>query len=141
MRNEGSQMLGRGKLTDTAWSSIEPVLPASGRRGGQLRDHRTVVNGILWKLRTGAPGASALRGSHLLYTPVARSSLLVNGDLRLTKYRRSVPYRSIQFTNTEIMWFSAATQFRTVPFRSFALPPLLLPVRSGMFPLSSSLGG
>jgi transposase len=27
----------------------------NGRRGGQWRDHRKVVNGILWKLRTGTP--------------------------------------------------------------------------------------
>ena len=25
------------------------------RRGGRWRDHRTAVNGVLWKLRTGAP--------------------------------------------------------------------------------------
>lgn len=30
------------------------MLPLSGR-GGQSRDHRQVLNGILWKLRTGAP--------------------------------------------------------------------------------------
>ena len=48
-------MVGRGELTDTAWSSLEPLLPGSGARGGQWRDHRTVINGILWKLRTGAP--------------------------------------------------------------------------------------
>ena len=48
-------MVGRGELTDRAWSSIEPLLPASGRRGGQWRDHRTVIRGILWKVRTGAP--------------------------------------------------------------------------------------
>jgi len=47
-------MVGRGELTDQAWSSIEPLLPTS-RRGGQWRDHRTVINGILWKLRTSAP--------------------------------------------------------------------------------------
>jgi transposase len=34
---------------------IEPLLPAPGRRSGRWRDHRQVVNGILWKLRTGAP--------------------------------------------------------------------------------------
>lgn len=33
-----------------------PLLPANGQRGGQWRDHRTVLNAILWKLRTGAPG-------------------------------------------------------------------------------------
>ncbi len=48
-------MVGRGELTDRAWSSIEPLLPRSGGRGGQWRDHRRVINGILWKLRTGAP--------------------------------------------------------------------------------------
>lgn len=48
-------MGGRGELTEEAWNIIAPLLPASGRRGGPWRDHRTVINGILWKLRTGAP--------------------------------------------------------------------------------------
>jgi transposase len=48
-------MVGRGELTDAAWARIEPLLPRNGRRGKQWRDHRTVINGILWKLRTGAP--------------------------------------------------------------------------------------
>lgn len=49
-------MVGRGELTDRAWAAIEPLLPAqSGQRGGRWRDHRQVINGILWKLRTGAP--------------------------------------------------------------------------------------
>ncbi len=45
----------RSELTDGAWERIAPLLPANGRRGKQWKDHRTVVNGILWKLRTGAP--------------------------------------------------------------------------------------
>ena|SRR6266540_6096746 len=48
-------MVGRGEVTDTAWAVIAPVLPANGRRGQQWKDHRPVINGILWKLRTGAP--------------------------------------------------------------------------------------
>ena len=48
-------MVGRGELTDTAWARIEPLLPAGRKRGGQWRDHRQVINGILWKIRTGAP--------------------------------------------------------------------------------------
>jgi transposase len=52
----GDMMVGRGELTEEAWSAIAPLLPRSeGRRGGQWRDHRTVINGILWKLRTDAP--------------------------------------------------------------------------------------
>jgi transposase len=49
-------MVGRGELTEEAWRAIAPLLPSSGgRRGGRWRDHRTVINGILWKVRTGAP--------------------------------------------------------------------------------------
>ncbi len=48
-------MVGRGELTDAAWAVIVPLLPSNGRRGQQWKDHRTVINGILWKLRTGAP--------------------------------------------------------------------------------------
>jgi transposase len=31
------------------------LLPPTGRRGGRWREHRQVINAILWKLRTGAP--------------------------------------------------------------------------------------
>ena len=48
-------MVRRGELTDEPWERIAPLLPENGRRGKQWKDHRTVVNGILWKLRTGAP--------------------------------------------------------------------------------------
>lgn len=48
-------MVGRGELTETAWEQIVPLLPANGRRGQQWEDHRRVINGILGKLRTGAP--------------------------------------------------------------------------------------
>ena len=48
-------MVGRGELTDKAWEQIAPLLPPNGRRGQQWAEHRRVINGILWKLRTGAP--------------------------------------------------------------------------------------
>ena len=48
-------MVGRGELADAAWAALEPLLPRNGRRGRQWADHRRVINGILWKLRTGAP--------------------------------------------------------------------------------------
>jgi transposase len=47
--------VGRGEVTDAAWERIAPHLPRNGRRGQQWADHRRVLNGILWKLRTGAP--------------------------------------------------------------------------------------
>jgi transposase len=48
-------MVRRHELTDEAWEQIAPLLPQVGRRNGRWRDHRQVVNGICWKLATGAP--------------------------------------------------------------------------------------
>ncbi|MEU5009896.1 IS5 family transposase [Streptomyces sp. NPDC021749] len=48
-------MAGRGELTDAAWERIEPLLPQVDGRGRPWRDHQQVVNGVLWRLRTGAP--------------------------------------------------------------------------------------
>src|SRR4051794_219879 len=48
-------MVGRHELTDTAWARIEPLLPATGGRGGRWRDHRQVINAILWQAKTGVP--------------------------------------------------------------------------------------
>lgn len=44
----------RFDLTEAQWKLLEPHLPRSGR-GGQWRDHRRVLNGVLWAVRTGAP--------------------------------------------------------------------------------------
>ena len=45
----------RYELTDERWKLIEPLLPRAGKRGGRRwRDHRQVLNGILWVLHTGA---------------------------------------------------------------------------------------
>jgi transposase len=51
----GTGLCGRGELTDKAWAQLAPLLPGNQRRGGRWRDHRSVINGSLWKLRTGAP--------------------------------------------------------------------------------------
>ena len=43
-------------LTDTQWERLRPLLPPQKPRTGRpSRDHRTVLNGILWILRTGSP--------------------------------------------------------------------------------------
>ncbi|MFJ5646422.1 IS5 family transposase [Streptomyces sp. NPDC093223] len=47
--------MGRGDLTNAEWVRLEPHLPAAGRRGGRWSDHRKVVNGILFRVRTGIP--------------------------------------------------------------------------------------
>jgi hypothetical protein len=43
----------RHELTDESWAVIEPLL-APPRMGRPVPDRRQVVNGILWKLSTGA---------------------------------------------------------------------------------------
>ncbi len=43
-------------LTDTQWALIEPLLPSSkGKRSRPFRDHRQVVEGIVFRYRTGCP--------------------------------------------------------------------------------------
>lgn len=45
----------RHELTDEEFELLKPLLPSAGRRGGQWRDHHQVLNGLFWRLRTGAP--------------------------------------------------------------------------------------
>ena len=41
-------------LTDAQWELIEPLLPSSeGKRGRRFRDHRLVVEGIIYRFRCG----------------------------------------------------------------------------------------
>ncbi|WP_255508218.1 IS5 family transposase [Myxococcus sp. AB036A] len=44
----------RYELNERQWRALEPLLPRQGR-GGARKDHRTILNGILWRLHTGAP--------------------------------------------------------------------------------------
>jgi transposase len=46
----------RGELTDAQWRRLAPLLPPEKPWTGKPNhDHRTIIDGILWKLRTGAP--------------------------------------------------------------------------------------
>jgi transposase len=46
----------RHDLTDAQWRRLEPLLPPERPRTGRPNhSHRTLLNGILWVLRTGAP--------------------------------------------------------------------------------------
>ncbi len=48
--------MARYDLTDAEWAVIEPLLPTDVR-GKERVDDRRVLNGIFWRLRTGAPWA------------------------------------------------------------------------------------
>jgi transposase len=48
--------MARGDLTDAQYERLRPLLPScEGQPGHPYADHRKVINGILWRLRTGAP--------------------------------------------------------------------------------------
>jgi transposase len=46
-------MARRYELEDHEWELIAPLLPVQGR-GGRWADHRTVLNGMFWILRSGS---------------------------------------------------------------------------------------
>ena len=46
----------RMELTEAEWKSIEKILPPErGRRGRPAKCNRTMVNAIIWIMRTGSP--------------------------------------------------------------------------------------
>ncbi|MER5927477.1 IS5 family transposase [Streptomyces mirabilis] len=47
--------MGRGDLSDDEWALLEPHLPRNRGRGGRWQCHRRVINGILFRQRTGLP--------------------------------------------------------------------------------------
>ena len=50
--------MARGDLSDAQWERLQPFLPQENdptKRGNRYRDHRPIINGILWIVRTGAP--------------------------------------------------------------------------------------
>ncbi|WP_107121898.1 IS5 family transposase [Streptomyces yokosukanensis] len=47
--------MGRGDLSDAEWSRLKPHLPRNVGRGGRWKSHRRVINGILFRHRTGVP--------------------------------------------------------------------------------------
>ncbi|UWX62989.1 IS5 family transposase [Deinococcus rubellus] len=47
--------MGRTDLTPEQWAKLEPELPGNPRHGHAYKPHLPVINGILWRLKTGAP--------------------------------------------------------------------------------------
>lgn len=48
--------MSRGDLTEGEWSLLKGLLPSErGRKNRPAFDNRPIVNGILWRIRTGAP--------------------------------------------------------------------------------------
>jgi transposase len=47
--------MGRGDLTNAEWEQLKPLLPEGGQRGGRWNEHRTTIDGVLYRARTGLP--------------------------------------------------------------------------------------
>ncbi len=46
----------RHELTDSQWEGIKPLLPPEKLKTGRRNlDHRQVLNGMIWRAKTGAP--------------------------------------------------------------------------------------
>jgi transposase len=41
------------QLSDAQWQQIQNLLPTNGQRGGQWKDHRLMIDAILWALSDG----------------------------------------------------------------------------------------
>ena len=41
------------RLTDEQWDRLQDLLPRNGRKGGQWKDHRLMIDAILWALADG----------------------------------------------------------------------------------------
>ncbi len=49
-------MTKRHELTDEQWENITPLLPAEKPKTGRPNlDHRTLLNGMVWRAKTGTP--------------------------------------------------------------------------------------
>lgn len=50
------EMVRAGVISEDFWAVVEPLMPAyGGRRGRPWNEHRTVLEGICWRYRTGSP--------------------------------------------------------------------------------------
>jgi transposase len=48
--------MGRFDLSDEQWKRLQALLPAQKPKTGRpAKDHRLILNGILWIIGTGAP--------------------------------------------------------------------------------------
>jgi transposase len=53
---KGDVLMRRYELTDEQFALLEPFLPTMGPQGGHpWSEHRRILNGLFWKLRSGAP--------------------------------------------------------------------------------------
>jgi transposase len=65
------ERLNHHDLTDEEWELLAPLLPAHPRQGHRWNDHRTVINGVYFRTRSGCTWRDLMRP--------AFSGQLING--------------------------------------------------------------
>ena len=83
-------------LTEEQWKTVEPLLPEDpvrdDGRGRPWKDRRTVLNGVLWILRTGAPWKDlparygSYQTAHRRFQNWVKSGVMENLLLTLAKH-------------------------------------------------------
>jgi transposase len=69
----------RYELTDDQLQLLSPYLPRTGPEGGHpWAEHRPILNGMFWKLRTGAPWRDMRRALRTLEHDLRPLSSLVS---------------------------------------------------------------
>jgi transposase len=53
LRVDVDERLKRHDLTDAEWELLAPLLPAHPRQGHRWNDHRVVINGVMFRSRSG----------------------------------------------------------------------------------------
>ena len=48
-------VMSRTDVSERQWQQLQPHLPSNPHRGHTYVEHRRVLNGIIWRLKTGAP--------------------------------------------------------------------------------------
>lgn len=48
-------VMSRTDFSERQWQQLQPHLPSNPHRGHTYVEHRRVLNGIIWRLKTGAP--------------------------------------------------------------------------------------
>ena len=84
--------MARFDLTDFEWSVIQPLLPTKVR-GVKRRDDRQVLNGIFWRLRTGARLKPTFRPAMAPTRPASTAS--TDGARQVSGRAFSTPYQKL----------------------------------------------
>ena len=87
--------MSRHRLTDAQWDLISDLFPPAAKTGRPPTDRRTVVDAILWIMRTGAPWRDLPEDEYVPWETVYGLFNTWNGNGTLDKILRRLQVRVI----------------------------------------------